>query len=48
MKPKTKLLTEQDKKIALHWYAVKDYDLATIAQHFGLTVEQIKSELNNQ
>src|SRR5574343_996844 len=44
--PKPKL-TKQDRKTALHWYAVKGYDLITIAQHFGLTLDEIKSELNN-
>ena len=41
-----KLLSEQDRKQALKWYAQNGYDLQTIAQHFGLTVDQLKRELN--
>jgi len=38
-------MTELEKTQALIWYAVEGYDLATIAQHFGITKEQLAPEL---
>ena len=42
------VLTPEEKRQALDWYVNKGFDLATIAQHYGLTVEQLKRQLNNQ
>lgn len=42
------MLNDQQKALALHWYAQKGYDLQTIAQHFGLTQEQMARELRSK
>lgn len=41
-------MTELEKTQALIWYAVEGYDLITIAQHFGITQEQLARELRNK
>lgn len=37
-------MTEASKKQALTWY-VQGFDLITIAQHFGVGVEELKDNL---
>jgi hypothetical protein len=37
-----------DKALALRWYAVEGFDLITIAQHFGITVESLKAVLRTE
>lgn len=39
------MLNSEQKAMALDWYAHKGFDLQTIAQHFGLTQEQLAREL---
>lgn len=38
------MLTSNEKRLALCWY-VAGYDLVTIAQEFGITVQLLKSQL---
>lgn len=40
------LLTNDDRKLALQWLA-RDIDVITVAQHFGISVESLKAQLNN-
>lgn len=42
------MLNDQQKAMALDWYAREGYDLQTIAQHFGLTQEQMARELRSK
>ena len=42
------MLNSQQKAQALDWLARRGYDLQTIAQHFGLTSEQLARELRTQ
>jgi hypothetical protein len=42
---KRNTLTEEDRKTALKWYANDNFDLITIAQHFKISVEALKSNL---
>jgi len=39
-------MSNEDKKLAMDWYCNKGFDLVTIGQHFGLSYEEIKAELN--
>ena len=41
-------MSDDDKKLALHWYAVKGYDLQTIADHFKVTRDELARELNTE
>lgn len=41
-------MNEAEKKQAINWFCNCNYDLSTIAQHFGLTREQLKKVLNNE
>jgi hypothetical protein len=38
-------MNKKDRAQALDWYAVKNYDLTTIAQHFGMTRDELAREL---
>lgn len=38
-------MSNEQIKLARHWYVTRGYDLITIAQHFGLHVEQLKKEI---
>lgn len=40
------MLNETQRKLALYWYAVEGFDLVTIAQHFGLTRDQLANEIS--
>lgn len=42
-----KMLSKEDKKQALQWYANNNYDLQTIADHFKISVEQLKVEIRS-
>lgn len=37
-------MTEQEKKQAIQWLC-KNYDLVTVAQHFGLTRDELAREI---
>ncbi|WP_256250386.1 hypothetical protein [Burkholderia ubonensis] len=39
------MLNKTQRETALHWYAVKGYALQTIADHFGLTRDEMAREL---
>lgn len=41
------LLSEAQKKQAIQWLANDGYDLVTVAQHFGLTRDQLAAQLRN-
>jgi DNA-binding transcriptional regulator LsrR (DeoR family) len=41
------MLNDQQKSLAIYWYSHKGYSLQTVAQHFGLTQEQISRELRS-
>ena len=38
---------EATKKLALHWYNNKGFDLSTIAQHFDMSYDSLALILNN-
>lgn len=40
------LLSNEDRKLALQWLT-RDIDVITVAQHFGISVESLKAQLNN-
>ena len=40
------ILTESQKSLALRWYTNEGYGLSTIAQHFGMSRDQLASQLN--
>jgi hypothetical protein len=42
------MLNSEQRQLALDWYVQKGYDLITIAQHFGLTRDQLAHELRSQ
>jgi hypothetical protein len=42
------MLNEQQRKTALHWYANGIASLQTIAQHFGLTTDQLAREIRTK
>ena len=39
------MLNKTQRETALHWYAVKGYSLQAIADHFGLTRDDMAREL---
>lgn len=39
------MLSKDQKKEAINWYVNCSYSLSTIAQHYGITVEQLKTEI---
>ncbi|MCG3884871.1 hypothetical protein I3271_09230 [Photobacterium leiognathi] len=41
------MLTTEEKQKAISWYANNSYDLITIAQHFGIHVEELKQEIRS-
>jgi uncharacterized protein YidB (DUF937 family) len=41
------MLNEDQRAQALEWYAKGTADLQTIAQHFGLTTEELARELHS-
>jgi len=41
-------MNNEELKRAISWYVNDDYSLSTIAQHFNISVEQLKSEMNNK
>lgn len=45
--PSTRILTTEERKLALDWYCNKNYDLITIAQHFDMHAEELKAQLHN-
>ena len=42
------MMNKEELKQAISWYANDGYSLSTIAQHFDISVEQLKSEMNNK
>ena len=40
------MLNDEQKKQALQWY-ISGIDLVTIAQHFGITRDELSSSINN-
>lgn len=48
MKQGDNFMTQQEKHTAINWLANGNYDISTVAQHFGLTIEELKSEIHNQ
>jgi predicted DNA-binding protein YlxM (UPF0122 family) len=41
------MLTEGQRKLALDWY-IKGFDLITIAQHFGISRDDLARELRRK
>lgn len=42
------MLNDEQKKQAIDWYANKGFDLSTIAQHFGLTRDELIKEIRTK
>lgn len=42
------VLTKDELDQAIRWNAVNGYDWVTIAQHFGVTVEDMKAAIRNR
>ena len=42
------VLTQEEKKQAISWLANDGFDLVTVAQHFGLTAEELKTQVHTQ
>ncbi|ELP5898713.1 hypothetical protein QTV49_000587 [Vibrio vulnificus] len=38
-------LTEEQRKQAISWLANDNYDISTVAQHFGLNREELAKEI---
>lgn len=38
-------LTEEQRKQAINWLANNNYDISTVAQHFGLNREELAKEI---
>ncbi|HHJ3080354.1 TPA: hypothetical protein ACPVZG_004205 [Vibrio parahaemolyticus] len=38
-------LTEEQRKQAINWLANDNYDISTVAQHFGLNREELAKEI---
>jgi len=41
-------MNKEELKQAISWYTNSGYSLSTIAQHFNISVEQLKSEMNTK
>ena len=41
-------MSNEDKKLAIYWLANKNYNLVTVAQHFGMTAAELARELNTE
>ena len=41
-------MSKADRETAIHWYCHCGYMLSTIAQHFGMTEEELKAELHTE
>jgi len=38
-------MSVEDKKLAIYWLANTPYDIITVAQHFGMTADELAKEV---